>query len=164
MGKEKTNRDKAGLVGWGLKTYTALFLILVLFGCAPKKIRVYESLPEIRNNIIQSAVSLQGRPYRGGAKGPDAFDCSGLVHYVYKKSNITLPIAAEGQERVGYEISRGGVLPGDLVFFIIKKDVHVGIMINRREFVHASKSRGVVIDSVDSEYWKRSLHAFRSVL
>jgi hypothetical protein len=37
-------------------------------------------------------------------------------------------------------------------------------MINRLEFVHASKSRGVTVDSVDAVYWKRAFSHFRRIL
>ncbi|MCX5802834.1 MAG: C40 family peptidase [Proteobacteria bacterium] len=141
-----------------------VLLFLVASGCAPKKISLYESLTEIRNNIVQSAMELHGKPYKGGAKGPDAFDCSGLVHYVYKKSDIVLPITAEGLNGAGHEIPRGSVLPGDLVFFKIKRDLHVGIMISKGEFVHASKSKGVTIDDINSGYWSRNLQGFRCIL
>jgi cell wall-associated NlpC family hydrolase len=40
----------------------------------------------------------------------------------------------------------------------------VGIMINRVEFIHASKSRGVTVDSIDAAYWRRNLSHFRRIL
>jgi probable lipoprotein NlpC len=55
-------------------------------------------------------------------------------------------------------------LPGDLVIFKIKRDFHVGVVLNDREFVHASKSRGVAIDDLSLPYWTKSLQGFRSVL
>lgn len=142
-----------------------VFLLLsALFCCAPKQVRVYESISDIRSDIIQTSVAFMGKPYRSGAKGPDAFDCSGFVYYVFKRSRVVLPITAEGLLKMGYEISRDSVRPGDLVFFKISKDLHIGIMLNNKEFVHASKSRGVTVDDVDSSYWRRSLLSFRTVL
>jgi len=141
------------------------FVVLVITaGCAPKKIKTYESISDIRNEVIQSSISLLGKPYRSGAKGPDSFDCSGLVHYVYKKSGIELPVSTEKLIQTGYEVKRSEVLPGDLVFFKIKKDLHVGIMLNRKEFINASKSRGVAVDDVDTIYWRKTLTGYRSVL
>ena len=118
----------------------------------------------MRDDIVRYAVTLLGKPYRNAAKGPDAFDCSGFVHYVYKRFDITVPISTEGLNRMGYEISRSDVLIGDLVVFRIKRDHHVGIMINGLEFIHASTSRGVAIDSVDAPYWKRNFSQFRRVI
>ncbi len=141
-----------------------LIILLSAAGCAPKKVKTYESISDIRNEVIQSSISLLGKPYRSGAKGPDFFDCSGLVNYVYKRSNISLPVSTSGLLKAGYEISKSDVLPGDLVFFKIKKDLHVGIMLNKREFINASKSRGVAVDDVDAPYWKKSLIGYRSIL
>jgi cell wall-associated NlpC family hydrolase len=142
-----------------------LFLSLVsLAACAPKKVRLYEMPSALRGGVVQTALSLQGKPYKSGAKGPDFFDCSGLVYYTYKQSRVPMPITAEAQSGAGYEVARGGVQPGDLVLFRIDTDLHVGIMISGSEFVHASKSRGVTVDSVDSRYWRKRLIGYRAVL
>lgn len=151
------------------KLFVSLLVLLSLvmaFGCAPKKIRVYESAPvsEVRENLVQYAATLLGKPYRNAAKGPDAFDCSGLVYHVFKRFDIAVPNSTNGINRAGYQVSRDDILAGDLVIFTIKKDFHVGIMINRREFIHASTSRGVAVDSVDANYWRRSFSHFRRVL
>jgi cell wall-associated NlpC family hydrolase len=107
------------------------------------------------------ALQHLGRPYRSGAKGPNAFDCSGFIHYVYKRFQISLPPITEGQIKVSYEIPPEQFLPGDLVFFRIKKDFHAGIMVNKREFIHASKSRGIAVDDVESDYWRKNFLCFR---
>lgn len=147
-----------------IRALIVFLLVSTLFCCAPKKVRVYDSVSDIRNDIIQTSVAFMGKPYRSGAKGPDAFDCSGFVYYVFRQSQVVLPVTAEELLKTGYQTSREGVRPGDLVFFKIKKDLHLGIMINGREFIHASKSRGVTVDDVDSSYWRRSLLSFRAVL
>ncbi|OPY75103.1 MAG: Murein DD-endopeptidase MepS/Murein LD-carboxypeptidase precursor [Syntrophorhabdus sp. PtaU1.Bin058] len=147
-----------------IRILVVFLLMSSLFCCAPKKVKIYESISDIRSNIIQSSASFVGRPYRSGAKGPDAFDCSGFVYYVFKQSGVVLPITAEGLLRMGYQIPRDSVQPGDLVFFKISKDLHIGIMLNTREFIHSSKSRGVTVDDVDSSYWKRNLLSYRTVL
>jgi cell wall-associated NlpC family hydrolase len=149
----------------------AFFRILVLFvvfivlaACAPKKVRLYGVSDGTRNNIVASALSLLGKPYKNAARGPDAFDCSGFVYYVFKQHQISLPPPVEAQGRSGYEISQNGIQPGDLVIFRIDGDFHIGIVISGDEFVHASKSRGVAIDSVGTSYWHKRLIGFRSVL
>jgi cell wall-associated NlpC family hydrolase len=139
-------------------------LLIVISACTPKQVRVYETGEGARNDIIQQAVNVLGKPYKNGAKGPDAFDCSGLIHYVYKQSNIVLPVMTEKQIRAGLEVSPANVLPGDLVFFKIKKDLHAGIMLNKKDFIHSSKTRGVSVDNIDLNYWKRSVFCFRSIL
>jgi cell wall-associated NlpC family hydrolase len=147
-----------------LKLLLVLTLVTVIFGCAPKQVKIYQPVEGIRNDVIQHAVALLGKPYKSGSKGPDAFDCSGLIYYVYKKVNITLPVMTEGLVKAGYDVPRDSILPGDLVFFNIKKNLHSGIMINKIDFIHSSTSRGVTVDSIDSKYWQKSFVCFRSVL
>jgi len=144
-------------------TLYLICLLLVFHGCATKRIRISEPLSESRSAVVRSSVDLLGKPYKSGGRGPDAFDCSGLVYHTYKKIGVALPVTAEEQGRTGTEVSREMILPGDLVIFRIKRDYHVGIMLNDREFVHASKSRGVAIDDLSLPYWVRSLQGFRSI-
>jgi cell wall-associated NlpC family hydrolase len=147
-------------------TLLAASVLVGAFGCAPKKIRIYESglVLQGRDDLIEYAITQLGKPYRSGAKGPQAFDCSGFVYYVYGRFDITLPVTTEGIMGVGFELSRDDIAAGDLALFRIKGDMHVGIMINALEFIHASKSRGVAIDSIDFPYWRQTLSHFRRVL
>jgi cell wall-associated NlpC family hydrolase len=152
----KTVRLVAGLC--------AVLSLLAASGCAPAVIKGYESaapaIRERREGIIQYAVTLLGKPYRSAAKGPDSFDCSGFVSYVFGRFDVMVPPSTRALDSVGYEVSRNDVLMGDLVVF----RNHVGIMINAFEFIHASASRGVAIDSIDATYWRRSFSHFRRVL
>ncbi|MCX7965721.1 MAG: C40 family peptidase [Syntrophorhabdaceae bacterium] len=143
-----------------------LIVIAVLFSaCAPKQVKIYEGDAELRNNIVKTAMELYGKPYRSGAKGPDAFDCSGFIHFVFKKWGIVLPVNTEGFLKIGYGVNKTNILPGDIVIFKIKKDLHSGIMINRNEFIHASKTKGVGIDNIENnDYWKRGVLGYRRVI
>jgi|SRR5208283_5284153 len=143
-----------------------LCLIVTMAGCAPKKVRVYEyeGPPQKGDAVVQYAAGLLGRPYKNGAKGPDAFDCSGFVYYVYGRFDIKVPYTTEELVRTGYQVPRENVLAGDLVIFTIKRSYHIGIMMNEREFLHASTSKGVAIGNLDLAYWRRSLSHFRRIL
>jgi peptidoglycan DL-endopeptidase CwlO len=70
----------------------------------------------IGQRIVATAAREKGKPYRYGAAGPNAFDCSGLVKYVFAKYGITLPHNADAQLHHGQRISRSRIQPGDLVF------------------------------------------------
>jgi cell wall-associated NlpC family hydrolase len=71
----------------------------------------------LRNRVLTQAAALKGRPYRYGAMGPKAFDCSGYTKYVYAKAGISLPRIAQQQLRTSHRISKAAIRPGDLVFF-----------------------------------------------
>jgi cell wall-associated NlpC family hydrolase len=78
-----------------------------------------------------SAVSIGTRylgvPYRWGATGPNAFDCSGLVQYVYGQLGIALPRTVAAQRGAVRMVPRSQARAGDLVFF---GDYHVGILVD----------------------------------
>lgn len=161
--KGSLRRDRP--MPWAAGAAVFLFCLLC-FGCASHGIKgcVPDRSRECRGNIVGYAVTLLGKPYRSAARGPDAFDCSGLVYHVYKRFDITLPVSTAGLNQTGAEIGWDDVMPGDLVIFKIKKDHHVGIMLNGVEFIHASKSRGVTLDRLDSKYWKKTFSGFRRVI
>ena len=139
-----------------------LVIVYLMSGCAALIGKPPE--PDIRSEIIKTALSLRGTVYKKNGKGPDGFDCSGFVYYVYKKSNINLSPSTNKLIRYGHKITLDNVKPGDLVFFKAKKIFHVGIMLNHEEFIHSSTRKGVTIDRLDSSYWGKKSHLFRSVL
>lgn len=149
------------------KALIALVLVWIVSGCAivRKKPPLPPPLkPEVRKEIVKTALSLKGRPYKKKAKGPGAFDCSGFVQYVYKKAKINLPPSTKEQSEVGQKISFKEVSSGDLVFFRTIRVFHVGIMLNKKEFIHSSTLKGVTIDRLDAAYWKGKKAYFRRVL
>jgi cell wall-associated NlpC family hydrolase len=67
--------------------------------------------------IVKTAASLKGKPYRYGAAGPNAFDCSGYTQYVFKKHGKSLPHSATAQAKYGKAVSKSAARAGDLLFF-----------------------------------------------
>jgi len=103
-----------------------------------------------------TALSLRGAPYRNGGVDPNGFDCSGFVRYVYQQHGVAMPRAVREQFRVGKNIDRGRLEPGDLVFFstVAPGASHVGIVIGGDQFIHAPSERGVVrVENLSSQYW-----------
>lgn len=68
--------------------------------------------------VIAEARRQRGKPYRYGGAGPSAFDCSGLVMYVFKHSiHRSLPHNAAAQFHSVQRIwHRRNLVKGDLVF------------------------------------------------
>jgi cell wall-associated NlpC family hydrolase len=96
-----------------------------------------------RSTALQHAMSKIGAPYRYGATGPNAFDCSGLVSWAFKKAGKSLPRTSRAMSQVGTPVSRSELQPGDLVFFY-KPVSHVGIYIGDGKIVHASTRKSPV--------------------
>jgi peptidoglycan DL-endopeptidase CwlO len=108
--------------------------------------------------IVASALEYRGVPYRNGGSTPDGFDCSGLVQWVFARHGIRLPREVHDQFRVGREVEREDVQPGDLLFFdtLSGGASHVGIALGGDQFVHAPSSRGVVrVERLSIDYWKK---------
>jgi cell wall-associated NlpC family hydrolase len=97
----------------------------------------------VRKSAMQKALGKIGSPYRYGAAGPNAFDCSGLVTWAYKSSGKSLPRTSNAMSRVGTAVSKSALQPGDLVFFY-KPVSHVGIYIGNGKVVHASSRKSPV--------------------
>jgi len=57
----------------------------------------------------------------------------------------------------GREVEKAQIQTGDLVFFKTGRTTfHVGVMINRGEFLHASTSNGVKISELSFPYWSEN--------
>ena len=106
-------------------------------------------------------------PYQLGGTGKLGIDCSGLVYVIYRDYNSTrLPKNTEklfrDLKRVDYKNCRYG----DLLFFSFDRTQvsHVGIYVGNNKFVHASKSRGVIISSMNEDYYRDNYKGARRVL
>jgi cell wall-associated NlpC family hydrolase len=102
-----------------------------------------------------------------GGSGPTGFDCSGFVQWVFAQHAAALPREVRDQFRVGEDIDRDDVQPGDLVFFetVSRGASHVGIALGGGEFVHAPSSRGVVrVERYDGIYWSQRWIGARRVM
>lgn len=114
---------------------------------------------QARGGAARIAMSKVGKPYRYGATGPNAFDCSGLVVWTYKQLGVKLPRTSRAMSTVGTPVSRNNLQPGDLVFFY-KPVSHVAIYIGNGKIVHASTSGSPV---KVSDLAGRKFHSARRV-
>lgn len=139
-----------------------LAAILLLAGCATAPRSTVETTGDgaTHRRAADIALSLRGSPYRYGANGPDAFDCSGLVQYAYGRAGARVPRTARAQYDAVDRRYLDQLEPGDLVFFRTGgiRVSHVGIYLGNEEFVHAPKSGADVhVSSLEQEYWRSRL-------
>ncbi|MGW7574900.1 C40 family peptidase [Streptomyces sp. NPDC054765] len=96
-------------------------------------------------HALRIAASKRGAPYKYGAQGPHAFDCSGLMLYSFKHAGRVLPRTAAAQYGRTRHVPASARRRGDLVFFHSRSGIyHVGIYAGQGRMWHAPKAGSVV--------------------
>ena len=127
------------------------------------------------DDVVAYARTFLGTPYKLGAAGPKAFDCSSFTRYVYRHFGYDITAYSLVQFHEGREVeSYADLQKGDLVFFGKKGSVrnigHVGIVVSvDREkgsftFIHASVSNGVVEQTSSHPYFMMRYMGARRLL
>lgn len=117
--------------------------------------------------VINEALSMQGRPYVPGGDSPrTGFDCSGLVFYVFNRQGIKLPRDTSSLAKELPSVPSHQKQPGDLVFFGTSRNrpfSHVGIYLGEDKFIHAASSRTgqVTVSSMRLPYWQERFSGVR---
>ena len=100
-----------------------------------------------------------GTPYRMGGSTQKGIDCSAftqmLASVIYGEQ---IPRTAQEQKFFCRPIDINELKEGDLVFFNTKRGhmvTHVGVYLHQDQFVHASSSNGVIISSLQDNYWSK---------
>lgn len=152
------------------KTATVLLLIFAAAGAFSKQYSEKEA-EELRNAVVAKVKTYIGCPYRSGATGPDAFDCSGLVYTVFREAaGIQLPRSARAIYSAVQIVESSRIENGDLVFFKTTGNgtiSHVGIYIGRGQFIHAASdgaNTGVIASSLTEKYYKNTFAAVGKVI
>jgi len=114
--------------------------------------------------VIKTARSYLGTPYRYGGSTSKGMDCSGLLCTAFQTIQVKLPRTSQEQASYGKDVRLTDIAPGDLVFFSERKGgskvSHVGMVTTVRGkdevlFIHSSTSRGVVEDNLFGEYYQK---------
>ncbi|MEQ8662968.1 MAG: NlpC/P60 family protein [Gammaproteobacteria bacterium] len=108
----------------------------------------------------------EGVPYRYGGTTRQGIDCSAFVRHTFRHGlGVELPRTVSEQAGRGRRIGRDELSMGDLVFFRTgRSSEHVGIYLQRGEFMHASRRRGVMISRLSNRYWRAKFVQARRVL
>ena len=108
------------------------------------------------SGLLSIARSKLGCPYVYGAKGPNAFDCSGFVYYCLNQAGVRQSyLTSAGWRSVGKytKITNFNSLQaGD----IIVVSGHVGIVAGGGKVVDASSSNGRVVERALSSWWRNN--------
>ena len=140
-----------------------------LISLVSKAYEKQESVAKTENNttssgtkvekIITLAESKMGDSYEPAKAGPDHFDCSGFVYYVFKNNGISIPRSSRTQAQSGNQLKRDALKRGDILFFDTHDRKHInhsGIYLGKGKFIHSSsgKAYGVTISELDKGFYK----------
>ncbi len=101
---------------------------------------------QTRINIVKTAFENLGDDYTYGMTGPDEFDCSGFVNYVFSQAGISVPRQSSAICQMAGQISIEDLRPGD----IVGRSGHVGVYVGGGIFIHSSETiTGVIAEYVD---------------
>lgn len=118
---------------------------------APKR----KYYPQVYNNvapnaqasdIVSIAYSYLGYPYISGSNGPNGFDCSGFVQYVYSRVGISVSRSSTTQIYDGVGVSYDAAQPGDIIVWGYSNGqaTHSSLYVGNGKMVHATNPSGGV--------------------
>jgi cell wall-associated NlpC family hydrolase len=111
-----------------------------------------------KEKFLIEIVGYLNTPYRYGGKSRNGIDCSAFTQNVYKNSlNVNIPRTAREQYRTWTIFkSKADLKFGDLIYFNTSRRYfpgHVGIYLDDNLFAHASSSKGVIVSSLENDYY-----------
>lgn len=147
-----------------------LLLILALASCGTRK---YTARPDVKAAKVADAMAQlksrelyrfitdwTGVKYRLGGLDKSGIDCSGFAFLLERNIyGLTLPRRSRDQADAVRKKSLGNLEEGDLVFFSFGGNEvdHVGVYLNNDFFVHASTTRGVVVDDLNLPVYQNAI-------
>ena len=126
----------------------------------------------LRNRIAELSQEYLGVPYKAAGVGPEGFDCSGFVYFIYREAaGMDVSRSTTGIWISGKNVSLAQVRPGDvLVFTTVRPGAsHTGIVLENGSsgviFIHAASQgskTGIIISNMNESYYKTRFMGARS--
>ncbi|MEU6643101.1 C40 family peptidase [Saccharomonospora sp. NPDC046836] len=118
---------------------------------------------------VSFALAQLGKPYVWGAKGPDSYDCSGLMLASWAAAGVGIPAGTMNQVHAGHAVaSLAHIQPGDLLFIpgslgTPQVPRHVGIYAGHGLIVNSyDSSTGVILEPLSA--WADQIVSIRRVV
>lgn len=138
-----------------------IVIMLLVAGCV-NRLNQVTLTPDIALTALSYAISVEGKPYVLGGRGPDNFDCSGLIVWAYKQAKPDISFRVGNEEVPDVAMNNiwryntvpllpDDMKPGDIVFITDSetKITHGGMFIewvddSTFRFINASSYYGTV--------------------
>jgi len=128
---------------------------------ATKAAKAAEAMANLKNKQLYKYINeWSGVKYRLGGLDKRGIDCSGFTYLVQKDIyGKELPRRSVDQASVIKEKNLNQLKEGDLIFFSFggREIDHVGIYLNGDSFVHASPSRGIIVEDLSLPAFQRAI-------
>ncbi len=114
----------------------------------------------VASKVVKAAKQQLGKPYVWGARGPNAFDCSGLVQNSYAQAGVNIPRDTWHQfaDRKAAGVTFKNLKPGDAMYFDTnggqRDATHVGIYVGNNRMIVAPHAGAKVRVEPINTYWK----------
>lgn len=147
--------------------FLSLFMMIFIscglfFSCTAPANQSYpakRSKPKNKDALTLYAKTFLGTPYKYGGIDRSGMDCSGFVIRIYGDIfGRRLPHNAKALFKLGKQISKAQLQPGDLLFFRGRQNLqisHVGIFLTGTTFIHATSSKGVILSKLGENYYRK---------
>ena len=117
-------------------------------------------------------------PFKDRGRTYDGVDCFGLVQLFYQKEfSIQLPSYIEAYENekdrqaICNEINKERKLSGWcethnpkygnlIILNILGRPLHLGIMLDNKQFMHCMKNKGVLVENTDDISWANRINGY----
>jgi cell wall-associated NlpC family hydrolase len=121
-----------------------------------------------KEKMLMEIIKYLDTPYKYGGSSKNGIDCSAFTQAIFQNTfSIDLLRSARDQYTQGFVVDdRDKLQFGDLVFFNTRRRVrpgHVGIYIGDNLFAHSSSKNGVIVSSLDMDYYSQRFMGARRI-
>lgn len=146
----------------------SLVLMLFVASCGSRKhtsnttaARAADAMAKLKSKPLYRFINdWTGVKYKLGGLDKRGIDCSGFAYLLQRDIyGKTLPRRSRDQADAIKKRSLSNLKEGDLIFFSFggREVDHVGIYLNGDFFVHASTTRGVIVDDLTLPVYQKAI-------
>ncbi|MDR3609584.1 MAG: C40 family peptidase [Ignavibacteriaceae bacterium] len=122
----------------------------------------------LKEKMLMEIIKYLDTPYKFGGSSKSGIDCSAFTQTIFQNTfSVDLLRSARDQYTQGFIVDEREKLQfGDLVFFNTRRRVrpgHVGIYIGDNLFAHSSSKNGVIVSSLDLDYYSQRFMGGRRI-